>query len=88
MMIFGVNPIRGEIIRLLARNPEGMTTGAIQRELDATYHTVFRHVRELEEAGVVQSDAGEHRQGQRVIYRLDTVAIRAALGEYEKYLLD
>jgi DNA-binding transcriptional ArsR family regulator len=87
MTVFGVNPIRGAIVRLLSRHPEGMTSGAIHRELNATYQTVFRHLQELESAGAVTSDAGEKRQGQRVIYVADSVAVRAALAGYESYLL-
>ncbi|WP_157109392.1 ArsR/SmtB family transcription factor [Cryobacterium arcticum] len=86
-VVFGANPLRGAIIRLLALNPEGMTSGAIQRELNTTYQTVFRHLQEMESTGIVTSDAGEKRQGQRVIYVLDSSALRAALHGYEAYLL-
>lgn len=84
--MFGANPLRGAIIRLLAVTPEGMTSGAIQRELNTTYQTVFRHLQEIESTGIVTSDAGEKRQGQRVIYELDSDALRAALSNYEDYL--
>jgi len=86
-VVFGANPIRGAIIRLLALTPEGMTSGAIQRELSTTYQTVFRHLQEMESTGIVTSDAGEKRQGQRVIYALDASALKAALAGYEAYLL-
>jgi len=87
MMVFGVNPIRGAIVHLLSRHPEGMTSGAIHRELNATYQTVLRHLQELESAGAVTTDAGEERQGQRVIYVADSDAVRSALAGYESYLL-
>lgn len=87
MMIFGANPIRGAIIHLLSSHPEGMTSGAIRTELSATYQTVFRHLQELETAGVVTTDAGEKRQGHRVLYKTDSAAVRIALAGYESYLL-
>jgi len=64
-----------------------MTSGAIHRELNATYQTVLRHLQELESAGAVTTDAGEERQGQRVIYVADSDAVRSALAGYESYLL-
>ncbi|TFC97741.1 ArsR family transcriptional regulator [Cryobacterium sinapicolor] len=85
-VVFGANPLRGAIIRLLALNSEGMTSGAIQRELNTTYQTVLRHLQELESAGTVTADAGEQRQGQRVIYVLDTDALQSALFGYGEYL--
>ncbi len=86
-MIFGANPIRGAIIHLLSNHPEGMTSGAIRMELSATYQTVFRHLQELEAAGVVTTDAGDKRQGQRVLYKTDLAVVRTALSGYESYLL-
>ena len=71
MSAFGVSPIRAAVIRELARHPDGETSGQIARALEATYHTVFRHLRELEELGLVDSDAEDDRQGQRVVYRLN-----------------
>ena len=84
--MFGANPLRGAIIRLLALNSEGMTSGAIQRELGTTYQTVLRHLQELESADIVTADAGEQRQGQRVIYVLDGDVLRSALSGYGEYL--
>lgn len=71
MSAFGVSPIRAAVIRELARHPEGATSGQIARHLEAAYHTVFRHLRELEDLGLVDSDAEDDRQGQRVVYRLN-----------------
>ena len=84
--MFGANPLRGAIIRLLALNSGGMTSGAIQRELSTTYQTVLRHLQELELADIVTADAGEQRQGQRVIYVLDRDVLRSALSGYGEYL--
>lgn len=85
-VVFGANPLRGAIIRLLALHSEGMTSGAIQRELNTTYQTVLRHLQELESAGTVTADAGEQRQGKRVIYVLDTDVLQSALSGYGEYL--
>jgi ArsR family transcriptional regulator, arsenate/arsenite/antimonite-responsive transcriptional repressor len=86
MKAFGMNQVRAAIIRHLARSEEGTTSGEISRELQATYQTVFRHLHDLEEQGIVASDAGEQRQGQRVIYRLNKQARDKALADYASYL--
>jgi len=72
---------------MLAQHPEGLTSGAIARELDAQYQTVFRHLRELEVGGVVSSPAEGIRHGRRVLYQLDQAALVATLRDYEAYLL-
>lgn len=86
--VFGANPIRAAIVRLLATNPEPMTTGEIERELGgASHRTIFHHVRELEEKGAVTSDARDDRNGQRVRYTVNRDVIRRELDEYSRYLL-
>ena len=86
--VFGANPIRAAIVRLLATNPEPMTTGEIEKALGgASHRTIFNHVRELEADGIVTSDARDDRNGQRVRYAADREAIRRELREYSKYLL-
>lgn len=87
MEAFGVNELRGAIIRTLAQHPEGMTSGQIERELDAAYQTVFRHLKTLVAAGVVTVDGDEVRQGQRSIYRIDLNVVNQALMDYRRYLL-
>lgn len=85
--MFGANPIRGAIIRELAQHPEGMTSGAVERALDASYQTVFRHLQALVATGLVATDSTEAQHGKRVIYTLDADAVSAALGDYLAYLL-
>jgi len=86
--VFGANPIRTSIVRLLATNPEPMTTGEIERTLGgASHRTIFNHVRELEADGLVTSDARDDRNGQRVRYSVDREAVRRELDEYARYLL-
>lgn len=88
--MFGANPIRGAIIRELAQHPEGMTSGAVERALDASYQTVFRHLQALVATGLVttdSTDSTEAQHGRRVIYALDAAAVSAALGDYLAYLL-
>lgn len=85
--MLGANPIRGAIIRVLAQHPKGMTSGAIERELSASYQTVFRHLQQLVAAGVVATDGEQAHHGRRVIYTLDREAVTATLSEYRDYLL-
>lgn len=87
MKAFGMNQVRAAIIRNLAQSgDEGATSGQISRQLKATYQTVFRHLQDLENQGIVLSDAGDQRQGQRVVYRLNRNARDRALADYADYL--
>ena len=86
MKAFGMNQVRAAIVRYLAQNAEGATSGQITRELSATYQTIFRHLQDLESQGIVRSDAGQQRHGQRVIYALDKAARDQALADYAQYL--
>lgn len=81
-----MNQVRAAIIRHLALNPGGTTSGQITRALSATYQTIFRHLQDLEDQGIIMSDAGEPRQGQRVVYTLDQAARDKALADYAAYL--
>ena len=86
MKAFGMNRVRAEIIRYLARNPAGATSGQIGRDLEATYQTIFRHLQDLEQQGLVDSDGSKNRHGQRVVYRLNKRERDRALSNYAKYL--
>lgn len=81
-----MNQVRAAILRNLANKEDGATSGQIARDLMATYQTVFRHLQDLEDQGIVLSDAGDQRQGQRVVYQLDRRARDKALANYAKYL--
>lgn len=85
--MFGANPMRGAIIRVLAQHPEGMTSGAIERELEASYQTVFRHLQALGETGIVSPAAQDVRHGRRTIYTIDRNAVNRAIDEYKDYVL-
>ncbi len=84
--VFGANVMRGAIIHTLASHPKGLTSGQIERELDASYQTVFRHLKSLVAEGAVLVD-DEVNQGRRTIYTLDRSAIERALADYRRYLL-
>ncbi|GAA5226995.1 hypothetical protein GCM10025778_15280 [Paeniglutamicibacter antarcticus] len=86
MKAFGMNRVRAEIIRYLATESAGATSGQIARDLEATYQTIFRHLQDLEGQGIVESDGTSNRHGQRVIYRLDKQERDRALSNYAKYL--
>ena len=86
--MFGVNPIRASIVRLLAQSAEPMTTGEIAKALSgASYKTIFNHVQELTAQGTLISDARPDPQGQRVRYTVDRDALRREIDEYARYLL-
>lgn len=86
MSAFGMNQVRSAILRYLSAADPGVTSGQIARDLGANYQTVFRHLQDLEALGIVSSDAGDQRQGQRVAYRLNREARDQALADYADYL--
>ncbi len=86
MKAFGMNRVRAEIIRYLATAPAGTTSGQIARDLEATYQTIFRHLRDLEGQGIVESDGTKSRHGQRVVYKLNREERDNALTNYARYL--
>lgn len=86
--MFGVNPIRASIVRLLAQSSEPMTTGEIAKALSgAAYKTIFNHVQALTAEGTLVSDARADPHGQRVRYSVDRDAVRRELDQYARYLL-
>lgn len=84
--VLGINPLRIEILRYLSQNPDGGTSGDIGRSIGAAYKTVAWHLRQLEELRAVKSDAGESRQGQRVVYQLTESAFDDALSGVKRYV--
>ena len=84
--VLGINPLRIEILRHLAQNPEGGTSGDIGRAIGAGYKTVAWHLRQLEDRGAVTSDASENSQGQRVVYQLKESAFDDALAGIALYV--
>lgn len=84
--IFGMTPLRAEILRYLSTHPEGSTSGDVGRALSANYRTVARHLVTLEEFGVVDSDATKDRQGFRVLYCINPEKLSVAAQLLFKYL--
>lgn len=87
MKAFGMPEVRGQIIHYLALTSEGDTSGSIARKLGVNYHTVLRHLQELEQTGVVISDGDDQRAGRRLIYQVDKDALSLALDEATKFLM-
>ncbi len=86
--MFGANPIRASIVRLLAQSAEPMSTGEIAKALSgASYKTIFNHIQDLAAKGLLVSDARPDPHGQRVRYAADRDALRREIDEYAKYLL-
>lgn len=81
-----MNRVRAEIIRYLSQSSSGATSGQIARDLEATYQTIFRHLQDLEEQGLVDSDGTKNRHGQRVVYMLNKKERDRALENYARYL--
>lgn len=84
--IFGMTPLRAEILRHLWQHPDGATSGDIGRNLEVNYRTVARHLVRLEELGAVESDADTNRQGVRVVYRISADGFDTAVSELLQYL--
>jgi predicted transcriptional regulator len=85
MAIFGATPLRVAVFRHLWQHPEGSTSGDIGRALGAGYKTVLWHLQQLEALGAVDSDAGERRIGQRVLYTVNEAAFNDAAADFLKY---
>lgn len=86
--LFAMNPLRIEILRHLAQNPDGGTSGDIGRAIGAGYKTVAWHLRQLEELGAVVCDAEEDRRGQRVVYQFNEVTFDQAISGIKRYIKD
>lgn len=84
--MLGINQVRMVILRSLQEYPEGATTGALAEDLELPYQTVVRHVRSLEQDGLVSSDT-EDRTGKRVHYRVDRRKVAILLDDLRTYLL-
>lgn len=85
--VLGLDLIQLSILRTLLAHPDGMTAGALQRELQVSHAIVFRRLRQLEQDGsVVVAHAGGARQGHRLIYRADLARIDAELTRIRDWL--
>ncbi|MET3810908.1 helix-turn-helix transcriptional regulator [Arthrobacter sp. UYEF3] len=85
--VFNANTLRAAVIRDLAQNPGGDTTGNIAKRIGVDYRQVYTHIKTLEAEGLV-SAAGEVgiRNGQRVQYSLDLGRLREQGLNYMRYL--
>lgn len=88
MRVLGASTVSAAIIRLLSLCNDGVTTGFIGKELGIQYHTVFRHIERLHEAGIVNCDTPhEQHHGRRVLYRLAPDCLNEHLQSLSSYLL-
>jgi ArsR family transcriptional regulator len=67
------HPVRVTIVRFLETRRRGATCGEIVRHLPLAQSTVSEHLRVLESAGLVESQAAP----PRVIYRVNAAAVDA-----------
>lgn len=87
MTQLGVNPLRSAIIRELALNDDGRTSGEIGRAIDVHYRTVWTYLKKLEEDGLVTStDPGQGRSSHWRVYNLNQQALNSALTQWVSYL--
>lgn len=84
--IFGMTPLRAEILRHLSVTGGGVTSGDIGRALSANYRTVGRHLALLEELGIVEANVAEQRQGIHVRYRLNAENLKSAERALTEYI--
>lgn len=86
MAIFGMTPLRAEILRHLSISGGGVTSGDIGRALKANYRTVARHLVLLEDLGIVEANVAEQRQGIHVRYRLNIKNLESAERAFIEYI--
>lgn len=86
MHVFGVNPTRAAALRYLAQAEEPCTSGDVARSIGITYQTISGILRELEDDGIVTSDAGSDRKGQRIRYELAPGSVEQSLADLRAYL--
>lgn len=87
MRVVGANQARSAILRYLAQDEEkGCTSGQIARDLDIGAMTVFRHLGDLEDLRVVETNEDGDRNGVRVLYRLNRTRLNEELTVLQSYL--
>jgi DNA-binding transcriptional ArsR family regulator len=69
---------RRHILRVLHHHGGSMTAGEIAARFDCTWPTTTRHLRRLEEAGLVRVE----KEGRERIYRLDLDTLRGVAGQW------
>ncbi|WP_417221241.1 ArsR/SmtB family transcription factor [Arthrobacter sp.] len=84
--ILGVPHLRAAILRHLAVNEEGGTSGEIAGILGTRYQTVQRHLEHLEQLGAVVASVPPPRQGHRVVFRLDRNILADAIRTNAEYI--
>lgn len=84
--MLGINQVRIVVLRSLQEYPDGATTGTLAEDLDLPYQTVVRHIRALEEDGLIFSDT-EDRAGRRVHYTVDRRKVAVLMDDLRQYLL-
>jgi DNA-binding transcriptional ArsR family regulator len=78
--VFGAlaNASRRHILLVLYHHGGQMTAGEIAARFDCAWPTTTRHLRRLEEAGLVQVE----KEGRERIYRLDLDTLRGVAGRW------
>jgi DNA-binding transcriptional ArsR family regulator len=69
---------RRQILLVLRARGDSMTAGEIARRFECTWPTTSRHLRQLEEAGLVAVE----KSGRERVYRLATDRLAAVVGSW------
>ena len=77
--------VRLEILRDLARHPEGSTTVEIAARIDANYRTVWTHMKPMKEHGLVTAEGSVDRLGP--VYRIVPEQVEKAFAVTRDYAL-
>ena len=88
MGAFGNSNMRAEILRALSEKPEGSTIMVVAERIAADYRSVWRHLRELRDAGLVRAEVPEGMSGQlHIVFRMNEDAVVAANQAMLAYML-
>lgn len=84
--ILGVPHLRAAILRHLAANKQGGTSGEIAGVLGTRYQTVQRHLEQLEQLGAVIASVSPPRQGHHVVFKLEERVLAQAIQKNADYI--
>lgn len=73
---------RIQIVRILSREPDGLTVGALQAHLDIPWSTLSHHITVLTRAGIVSQE----RRGREVCCTLDHPCVAILSAEMATWL--
>lgn len=82
-----VNGLRAEVIRDLAKHPEGSTTTDIGERLGCDYRTVYQHIKVLRQLDLLTAAGQGLDQRRGPLYQMDTEKLTSLVFDSLGYLL-